>query len=91
MRDSSCDNYKKGGERRPDSQQLVRQWALLRLLCSTEAGMSVKELAGQLETTKTTIERDLATLQQTFALLDEQEGKQKRVYRIDQTAASWST
>lgn len=76
---------KKGGERRPDSHQLVRQWALLRLLCSTEAGLSVKDLAEQLGTTKTTIERDLATLQQTFALIDEQEGKQKRLYRIDQT------
>jgi predicted DNA-binding transcriptional regulator YafY len=46
--------------------------------------MSVKELADQLGVAKAKIERDLATIQQSFALLDEAAGKQKRVYRIDQ-------
>ena len=46
--------------------------------------MSVKELAEQLRVTKATIDRDLATIQQSFALLEEPAGKQKRVYRIDQ-------
>jgi predicted DNA-binding transcriptional regulator YafY len=75
---------KKGSERRPDSQQLVRQWALLRLLCNTADGLSVKELAARLATTKPTIERDLATLQRDFALVEELEGKQKKLYRIDE-------
>lgn len=75
---------KKGTERRADSQQLVRQWALLRILCGAEAGVSVRQLADQLGVTKATIDRDLATIQQSFALLEEPAGKQKRLYRIDQ-------
>lgn len=72
-------------ERRPDSQQLVRQWALLRLLSDATEPYSVKQLAEQLGTTKATIERDLATLERHFALIEEQVGKQKKVYRLTQT------
>lgn len=71
------------GSRRPDSQQLVRQWALLRLLSDASDGWSVKALAEQLGTSKATIERDLATLERDFAILEESVGKQKKVYRID--------
>ena len=73
------------GERRPDSQQLIRQWALLRLLAHATEPYSVKQLAEQLQTSKATIERDLATLDRDFALVEEQVGKQKKVYRLDQT------
>src|SRR5690348_7743817 len=71
--------------RRADSQQLVRQWALLRLLTDAKAPYSVKQLADQLGASKATIERDLATLERDFALIEESAGKQKKVYRIDQT------
>ncbi|MBL9017531.1 MAG: transcriptional regulator [Myxococcales bacterium] len=70
-------------ERRADSQQLVRQWALLRLLADATEPYSVKQLAEQLNTSKATIERDLATLERDFALVEESAGKQKKVYRID--------
>jgi predicted DNA-binding transcriptional regulator YafY len=71
--------------RRPDSQQLVRQWAILRLLADSGRSFSVRELADQLGATKSTIQRDLATLERDFALVEEQVGKQKKVYRIDKT------
>jgi len=70
--------------RRQDSQQLVRQWALLRLLAESGRSWSVKDLAEQVGTSKATIQRDLATLGQEFALVEEEVGKQKKTYRIDQ-------
>ena len=69
--------------RRPDSQQLIRQWALLRLLADASEALSVKQLAEQLGASKATIERDLATLERDFAIVEESAGKQKKVYRID--------
>jgi predicted DNA-binding transcriptional regulator YafY len=69
--------------RRPDSQQLARQWALLRLLAESPKAYTIKELAEQLATSKTTIERDLATIQHDFALVEVGVGKQKKAYRID--------
>lgn len=71
--------------RRPDSKQLARQWAVLRLLADSGREFTVKELADQLVTSKSTIQRDLATLDQEFGLIEEQVGKQKKTYRIDQT------
>lgn len=70
--------------RRPDSQQLIRQWALLRLLGDAAQPYSVKQLSEQLGASKATIERDLATLERDFAIVEESAGKQKKVYRIDQ-------
>lgn len=70
-------------ERRPDSQQLIRQWALLRLLADASEPYSVKQLANQLDVSKATIERDLTTLERDFAVIEESAGKQKKVYRID--------
>ena len=78
-------------ERRADSQQLIRQWALLRLLADATEPYSVKQLAEQLNTSKATIERDLATLERDFALIEEQAGKQKKVYRIDQKIRALET
>ncbi|MBK9036212.1 MAG: transcriptional regulator [Myxococcales bacterium] len=70
--------------RRADSQQLVRQWALLRLLAASGRAFGVRELAEQLGVSKATIERDLATLERDFALIEEEAGRQKKVYRLDQ-------
>ncbi len=77
------DTIAKAPERRPDSQQLVRQWAMLRLLADATEAYSVKQLAEQLGSSKATIERDLATLERDFALVEESVGKQKKAYRID--------
>lgn len=71
-------------QRRPDSQQLVRQWAVLRLLADATEPYSVKQLADQLGVSKATIERDIATLERDFAVIEEQAGRQKKTYRIDQ-------
>ena len=70
-------------ERRPDSQQLVRQWALLRLLADANQPYTVKQLSDQLGASKATIDRDLATLERDFAVVEESVGKQKKAYRID--------
>ncbi len=70
-------------ERRPDSQQLVRQWAVLRLLADATEPYTVKQLADQLAVSKATIERDLATLERDFAVVEQMIGKQKKAYRID--------
>jgi predicted DNA-binding transcriptional regulator YafY len=61
----------------------MRQWALLRLLWNTSSGLSSRDLAERLSVSKPTIERDLATLGQHFAIVDELEGKQRKIYRID--------
>ncbi len=62
----------------------MRQWRLLRLLWRTTEGMSVRELTDELESTKPTVERDLATLERVFAIVKESEGKQKKIYRISE-------
>ena len=77
--------------RRVDSRQLVRQWALLRLLVDSRRGFTVKELSEQLGASKTTIQRDLATLQSEFALISEEQGAQKKLYRIDQSIRALET
>jgi predicted DNA-binding transcriptional regulator YafY len=59
---------------------------VLRLLSDPSGrAFSIKELADQLAVTKSTIERDLATLEHDFALVEEMADKQKRLYRIDQS------
>ncbi len=70
--------------RRADSQQLVRQWAILRLLADSGRSFAVKELSDQLGVSKATVQRDLATLERDFALIEESVGKQKKTYKIDQ-------
>ncbi|HET6611665.1 MAG TPA: HTH domain-containing protein, partial [Kofleriaceae bacterium] len=54
--------------RRASSAQLIRQWAILRMLSTSGRAFSVKELAEQFGVSKPTIERDLATLEADFAL-----------------------
>jgi predicted DNA-binding transcriptional regulator YafY len=75
---------KRAAARRADSQQLVRQWSLLRLLADSARAFSVKELSDQLGASKATIARDLATLERDFAVVEESAGVQKKRYRIDQ-------
>ena len=69
-------------DRRSDSLQLSRQWALLKVLSTTQRAFGVKELADQLQVSKATIERDLATLRE-FGVVEEAAGKQKKVFRIN--------
>jgi predicted DNA-binding transcriptional regulator YafY len=80
-----------GPERRPDSQQLIRQWALLRLLSEAPKSWGIKELSEQLCVSKATIERDIATLERDFAVVEEEAGKQKKTYRIDQKIRALET
>lgn len=80
-----------GNERRPDSQQLVRQWAVLRLLADATEPYSIKQLAEQLGVSKATIERDIATLERDFAVVEESVGKQKKAFRIDQKIRALET
>jgi predicted DNA-binding transcriptional regulator YafY len=84
-------NANASGQRRPDSTQLVRQWAILRLLAESGRSFTARDLAEQLGTSKTTIQRDLATLGQQFALIEELVGKQKKVYRIDASIRALET
>lgn len=82
----SGDGAGAGGGRRADSLQLVRQWALLQLLSASPRGKAwgVKELSEQLHVSKATVQRDLATLEREFALVEEVAGRQKRLYRLDE-------
>lgn len=61
----------------------MRQWAILRLLADSGRSFTVKELADQLGASKPTIQRDLATLERDFNLIEEQVGAQKKAYRIE--------
>lgn len=89
---SRCDVGKGSSlDRRLDSQQLVRQWALLRLLADAAEPYTVRQLAEQLGVSKATIERDLATLERDFAVVEESVGKQKKAYRIDQKIRALET
>lgn len=69
-------------DRHADSTQLARQWALIRVLSGSNRAFTVKELADQLSTSKSTIERDLATIETQFSLVEDADGKQKKRYRI---------
>ncbi len=60
----------------------MRQWALLRLLEGGARAWSIKELSEQLGASKSTLERDLATLEQHFPIVAEEDGKQRRRYRL---------
>jgi predicted DNA-binding transcriptional regulator YafY len=68
-------------ERRLDSSQLARQWTIVRLLSSRRA-WTIKEVAAELSTSKSTIQRDLATLERLFAVVEHRDGKQRRRYSI---------
>jgi predicted DNA-binding transcriptional regulator YafY len=59
--------------------EVIRQWYLLRMLESTRQGVTVQQLAQDLNVTTRTIWRDLAALQEVgFPLIDEKDGRQSR-------------
>jgi predicted DNA-binding transcriptional regulator YafY len=72
---------KRAALRRQNSAQLARQWAILKLLETKE--YSIRELADELATSKSSVQRDLATLQEHFMIVTHQVGEQKRVYGVD--------
>ncbi|MEW5849554.1 MAG: WYL domain-containing transcriptional regulator [Myxococcota bacterium] len=77
---------------RPEaSDQLARQWALLRLLRSGRAGgYSVRELGEQLSTSKSNVERDLSALERAgFPLrrIPDPKHRQRQLWAIDKDAA----
>jgi predicted DNA-binding transcriptional regulator YafY len=74
--------------RGPGSAQLARQWAILRLL-GTRA-YSILELANELGTSKSSVQRDITTLQQHFMIVAHPVGQQKRVYRLARPAPALS-
>ena len=53
--------------------------------------MSAQQLAEQLDVSKTTIGRDLATLERHFPIIEESAGKQKRLYRLDRKVRALET
>ena len=75
---------KKRAARHLDATQLLRQWKLLRILSGSDRWYSINELAEQLGSSKSTVERDLATVEQLFPLIEQTAGKQRRLYRVDQ-------
>jgi predicted DNA-binding transcriptional regulator YafY len=62
------------------SAQLTRQWAILQLLKRRE--YSIRELADELGTSKSSVQRDITTLQEHFMIVALPVGQQKRVYRL---------
>jgi predicted DNA-binding transcriptional regulator YafY len=76
----ASDNSKNGR-----SHQLVRQWAILRMLENRE--YSVRELAAELGSSKSSIQRDIVTLQEHFMIVAISVGQQKRVYRLERQRA----
>ncbi len=71
--------------RRSSSIQLARQWAILRLLETRD--YSIRELADELQSSKSSIQRDIATLQEHFMIVARCAGQQKRVYRLERQRA----
>jgi len=67
-----------------DQPPLVRQWTLLRTLCATHYGATVKELAETVGASVKTIRRDLETFQQAgFPLEEIVEDFGRKKWRID--------
>ena len=58
----------------PEESPLVRQWVLLRILCSRHYGITVKEMAKEMGVSDKTIRRDLETFQKAGFPLEETVG-----------------
>ena len=67
--------------RRASSSQLARQWAMLRLL--ENRAYCVRELAEQLGVSKSSVQRDITTLQEHFMITATSVNQQKRLYRLE--------
>ena len=67
-----------------DQPSLVRQWIVLRTMCSRCLGATVAELAEELNVSRKTIRRDLETFQQVgFPLEETVEQHGRKQWRID--------
>ena len=68
----------------PEESPLVRQWIVLRMLCSHRLGVTVKELVQEMDVSEKTIRRDLETFQQAGFPLEETVGDYgRKKWRID--------
>jgi predicted DNA-binding transcriptional regulator YafY len=67
-----------------DQSALVRQWILLKLLAVRNGGLTVSELASELEVSQKTIRRDLSTFQTVGFPVEETKGEYgRKTYRLD--------
>ena len=66
-----------------DQLPLVRQWLLLRMLCSHQHGLTVKAMASELEVSEKTIRRDVETFQQVgFPVEEISQDHGRKAWRI---------
>lgn len=69
-----------------EAPPLVRQWILLRTLCSRHHGVTIKELAAEMVVGEKTIRRDLEAFQTAgFPLIETVGQFGRKSYRIDQS------
>lgn len=67
-----------------DESPLVRQWILLRTLCSRRYGATVKEMAEEMQVSEKTIRRDLDTFQQSgFPLAESIEDHGRKKWHVE--------
>ena len=67
---------------------LVRQWLLLKTLCSRRNGESIRALASEMEVSEKTIRRDITTFLDAGVPIEEWRGEQgTKHYRLDPKAA----
>lgn len=67
-----------------EESPLVRQWILLRTLCSRRYGATVKEMAEEMGVSERTIRRDLDTFQQSgFPLAEIVEDHGRKKWRVE--------
>src|SRR3954470_8150190 len=69
-------------KRRADRPRIMRQWAMAELLATSGRAWSVKELADELDVSKSTAQRDIDELSATFAVAEDHDGEQRIVYRL---------
>jgi predicted DNA-binding transcriptional regulator YafY len=67
-----------------EQSALMRQWSLLRLLCSRQQGATVQSLAQEMEVCHKTIRRDIATFQTVGFPVEETIGEfGRKTFRLD--------
>jgi proteasome accessory factor B len=68
----------------PDHPPLVRQWILLRMLCSHRYGVTVKEIADELHVSGKTVRRDLETfIEAGFPLEETVQDRGRKTWRLN--------
>jgi proteasome accessory factor B len=74
----------RGGSTVTEASPLIRQWILLRTLCARHHGVTVQELAAEMEVVERTIRRDLEAFQTAgFPLIETVGQFGRKSYRID--------